>query len=45
MRYRENPSWQSVYVEAVRDFLKSHGIADPKVRITLILRIDLEGDG
>src|SRR5438876_9203699 len=45
MRYRENPSWQSVYLDAVRDFLKSHGIADPKVRITRILRIDLEGDG
>jgi len=36
---------QPAYVEAVRDFLKSHGIADPKVRITRILRIDLEGDG
>lgn len=36
---------QPVYVEAVRDFLKSHGIADPKVRITRILRVDLEGDG
>ncbi|MEP6586625.1 MAG: hypothetical protein ABJB70_07850, partial [Candidatus Udaeobacter sp.] len=36
---------QSVYVDAVRDFLKSHGIADPKVRITRILRIDLDGDG
>jgi hypothetical protein len=32
-------------VEVVRDFLKAHGIADPKVRITRILRIDLEGDG
>jgi hypothetical protein len=36
---------QSVYVEAVRDFLKSRGIADPKVRITRILRVDLDGDG
>jgi hypothetical protein len=36
---------QSVYVKAVRDFLKSYGIADPKVRITRILQIDLEGDG
>jgi len=36
---------QSVYVEAVRDFLKARGIADPKVRITRILRVDLEGDG
>jgi len=36
---------QSVYVEAVRDFLKTHGIADPKVQITRILRVDLDGDG
>jgi hypothetical protein len=36
---------QPVYVEAVRDFLKSRGIADPKVRITRILRVDLDGDG
>ena len=36
---------QPVYVEAVRDFLKARGIADPKVRITRILRVDLEGDG
>ena len=36
---------QSVYVEAVHDFLKSRGIADPKVRITRILRVDLDGDG
>lgn len=36
---------QSVYVDSVRDFLNARGIADPKVRITRILRIDLEGDG
>ncbi len=36
---------QSVYVEAVRDFLKARGIADPKVQITRILRVDLDGDG
>ena len=36
---------QSVYVEAVRDFLKARGIADPKARITRILRVDLDGDG
>jgi hypothetical protein len=36
---------QSVYVEAVRDFLKARGIADPKVRITHVLRVDLDGDG
>lgn len=36
---------QTVYVESVRDFLKARGIADPKVQITRILRVDLEGDG
>lgn len=36
---------QSVYVDAVRDFLESRGVADPKVRITRILRVDLDGDG
>ncbi len=36
---------QTVYVEAVRDFLKGRGIKDPKVQIRRILRIDLEGDG
>jgi len=36
---------QPVYVDAVRDFLKSNRIADPKVRITRILRVDLGGYG
>ena len=36
---------QPVYVDAVRDFLKARGIADPKVRIARILRVDLDGDG
>jgi hypothetical protein len=36
---------QSVYVEAVRDFLKARGITEPKVRINRIVRVDLEGDG
>jgi hypothetical protein len=36
---------QQVYVEAVRDFLKTRRISDPKVRITRILRVDLDGDG
>ena len=36
---------QPVYVEAIRDFLKARGIADPKVRITRMLRVDLDGDG
>jgi hypothetical protein len=36
---------QPVYMNAVRDFLKAHGLKDPKVRITRILRVDLDGDG
>ena len=36
---------QSVYVEAVRDFLKEQRLPDAKVKITQILRIDLDGDG
>ena len=36
---------QPVHVEAVRDFLKGRGVEEPKVRITRILRVDLEGDG
>src|SRR5262245_52591674 len=36
---------QKVYVDAVRDFLKTKGIDQPKVKIENILRIDLDGDG
>src|SRR4029077_6214122 len=36
---------QKVYVDAVRDFLKGRGIAEPKVKIKSIIRIDLDGDG
>ena len=36
---------QQVYVEAVRDFLKTRRLSDPKVKITRILRVDLDGDG
>ncbi len=36
---------QQVYVEAVRDFLKTKGIEQPKVNIDNILRVDLDGDG
>ena len=36
---------QKVYVDAVRDFLKTKGIEQPKVKIENILRIDLSGDG
>src|SRR6266540_6695003 len=36
---------QQVYVDAVRDFLKTRGIEQPKVKIENILRVDLDGDG
>jgi hypothetical protein len=36
---------QKVYVDAVRDFLKTKGIKQPKVKIENILRVDLDGDG
>ena len=36
---------QKVYVDAVGDFLKTKGIAEPKVKIENILRVDLDGDG
>jgi hypothetical protein len=36
---------QQVYVDAVREFLESRRMSDPKVRITRILRVDLDGDG
>jgi FG-GAP repeat len=36
---------QHVYVDAVRDFLKTKGIEQPKVKIDKIVRVDLDGDG
>jgi hypothetical protein len=36
---------QKVYVDAVRDFLKTKGIDNPKVKIENILRVDLDRDG
>jgi hypothetical protein len=36
---------QQVYVDAVREFLESRRVTDPKVKITRILRVDLDGDG
>ena len=36
---------QKVYVDAVRDFLKTKRIEQPKVKIDNILRVDLDGDG
>lgn len=36
---------QEVYLNAVRDFLITKGIRKPVVKITQLLRVDLEGDG
>jgi hypothetical protein len=36
---------QQAYVDAVREFLESRRISDPKVKITRILRVDLDGEG
>ena len=36
---------QQVYVDAARDFLKTKGIDEPKVKIDNIIRVDLDGDG
>jgi hypothetical protein len=38
-------STQQVYVDAVREFLESRRMSDPQVKITRILRVDLNGDG
>jgi hypothetical protein len=36
---------QEVYVKAVGDILSAHGIRKPTVKITQVLRVDLDGDG
>src|SRR6476659_5777913 len=36
---------QQVYIDAVREFLESRRMSEPKVKITRILRVDLDGDG
>lgn len=36
---------QEVYVKAVREILAEKGLAKPKVKITQLLRADLDGDG
>jgi FG-GAP repeat protein len=42
---RVGDTTQQVYVDAARDFLKTKGIEQPKVKIDNILRVDLDGDG
>lgn len=36
---------QQVYIDDVREFLEGRHVSDPKVKITRILRVDLDGDG
>ena len=36
---------QAVYIDAVRDFLKTKEITEPKAKIDSIFRVDLDGDG
>lgn len=36
---------QEVYIQAARDFISGQGIKKPVVKITQILRVDLDGDG
>ena len=36
---------QPVYIKAVAEFLEARGLKEPKVNITQIARVDLDGDG
>ncbi len=36
---------EGIYQQAVRDWLTEHGVIRPEVRITRILRVDIETDG
>ncbi|HMJ06205.1 MAG TPA: hypothetical protein VK474_08100, partial [Chthoniobacterales bacterium] len=42
---READVTQAVYITAVREFLGAHGLKAPEVKVTRIVRIDLDGDG
>ncbi len=42
---RSSDKTQEVYLKAAHDFLVGKGIAKPVVKITQLLRIDLDGDG
>lgn len=42
---RSQSTTQPVYLDAVAAVLKDNGIANPTVRITQLLRVDLDGDG
>ncbi len=42
---RVTDTGQAVYRAAVRSFITEHGLKNPEVKITQILRVDLDGDG
>ena len=42
---RSADTTQEVYIAAARDFIVSQGIAKPVVKITQLLRVDLDADG
>ena len=42
---RVTDTGQAVYRTAVRSFITEHGLKNPEVKITQILRVDLDGDG
>ena len=42
---RDAAKTQPVYVQAVREFLGTRGLANAEVKITRIVRVDLDGDG
>jgi hypothetical protein len=42
---RDAATTQPVYIEAVRDFLGTKGLSGVDVKITRIVRVDLDGDG
>jgi uncharacterized protein (DUF2141 family) len=44
-RTRLTSTDQPVYVKAVAEFLETRGLKEPKVNITQIARVDLNGDG
>lgn len=44
-RARLTSTDQPVYVKAVAEFLEAHGLKEPKVNITQVARVDLDGDG
>ena len=44
-RARLTSTDQPVYIKAVAEFLEARGLKEPKVKITQIVRVDLDGDG